>query len=91
MYIFTIWDNREQTFYTKNDRFLWATKSGAIDAVMFNFRSTNKTNYMKYFKQDEVKKSWLKSTDENYIAFENQIRYECRKYCLKESDYEIVQ
>lgn len=90
MYIFTIWDNREQLFYTKNDRALWPSKKSAIEALMFNFRSTHKTNYIKHFKPEEIKKSWLKGTEDQYITFGDQTRFECRRYCLKESDYQIV-
>lgn len=92
MYIFAIWDNRAQKFYesASSGKFLWPTKQAALAGVMFQLRCVNKHNYLKHFAQDEVTKSWLKAKDEHYLTFPEQTRYECRRYCLVESDYEIV-
>lgn len=89
MEIFAIWDNRTQQFYKSNRSSFWLTKQGAISTLMFELRYVTKDNYKKHFNENEVSKEWLKDND-HYLEFNEQLRYECRRYPLKEFDYEIV-
>ena len=92
--IYAIWDNRTKTFYKREDRKFWNTKNGAKDALMFDLRFITVDTYKKHFLENEVTSTWLKTSDrkvgDHYLSFRDQTRYECRRYCLIESDYEIV-
>lgn len=89
MEVFAIWDNRLNKFYAKGDKKLWPTRQGAIDALMFDLRCITKQSYSQHFKKSEVSLAWLNG-DDHYLNFWEQVRFECRKYNLKESDYQIV-